>query len=529
MACSTEHARNHTAGPAVRRTWKHVAAEGSCQHPQALSCQPCLQLFGPTAHPSFFSTPNNEEWKMVRCGRVQPCCAAAALLPASRASPPLWQELLLPRRPSPHARAPPCRPPPRQVRKSTAPAFSPDNIRRAFPTVLGVANEVCDVLAAQLAARRDEVDITDAAMRLLLDVIGQTGYGWVAGRGPAVLRAWWLCCAVLRWWPMGTQRAVLGLPRRLLNARAQHPAGNRQLAPAGPPRRYDFKAREFGPCELFEVGQPGLRAGDARSAAASYLAVASDASLRLASKIGSPRTASAWCNSCRREIFHPAPLLHLPAATNARARQALPPVLAEFTARGTDPTRKLVHQLMPWLEEARLFKERVKVRSARCWAGGTVRQAHIEKAERCLGCERAGAGAAASQITLPCGAACCVHVRPHCCNDGDRTAPATRRCAGSGGTCWWRLCGPPTWQRQRRRATPACASAWRACLPTMSCCAPTWPCTWSAGKQHPNRTRRTPPSSGGRRGGQNRTACRGPGLAQLEPAMEDPAQPQQCT
>ncbi len=64
-----------------------------------------------------------------------------------------------------------------QVRKATAPAFSLDNIRRAFPAVLGVASEVCDHLAAQLAAGQAEVDITDAAMRLLLDVIGQTGYG----------------------------------------------------------------------------------------------------------------------------------------------------------------------------------------------------------------------------------------------------------------------------------------------------------------------------------------------------------------
>ncbi|KAL4429336.1 hypothetical protein ABPG77_005110 [Micractinium sp. CCAP 211/92] len=152
------------------------------------------ELFGPTAHPSFFSTPDNEEWRMVR--------------------------------------------------KATAPAFSLDNIRRAFPAVLGVASEVCDHLAAQLAAGQAEVDITDAAMRLLLDVIGQTGYG------------------------------------------------------------YDFKARKFGECELFEV---------------------------------------------------------------------LPPVLAEFTLRSTDPTRKLKHQLMPWLEEARLFNHRVKV----CWKWWDILMASV--------------------------------------------------------------------------------------------------------------------------------------------------------
>ncbi|KAL4458668.1 hypothetical protein ABPG75_013533 [Micractinium tetrahymenae] len=152
------------------------------------------ELFGPNAHPSLFSTPDNEEWKMVR--------------------------------------------------KATAPAFSLDNIRRAFPTVVGVANEVCDTLAARMAAGQEEVDITDAAMRLMLDVIGQTGYG------------------------------------------------------------YDFRTRDFGPCELFEV---------------------------------------------------------------------LPPLLAEFTLRGTNPVRKLVHRLMPWLEPARLYNQYVKV----CWKWWDILMASV--------------------------------------------------------------------------------------------------------------------------------------------------------
>lgn len=76
------------------------------------------------------------------------------------------------------------------MRKATAPAFSLENIRRAFPVVTGVANEVCDYLAARLAEGQSEFDMTDVAMRLLLDVIGQTGYGWAQatrGRGPVVV------------------------------------------------------------------------------------------------------------------------------------------------------------------------------------------------------------------------------------------------------------------------------------------------------------------------------------------------------
>lgn len=57
-------------------------------------------------------------------------------------------------------------------------------------------------------------------------------------------------------------------------------------------------------------------------------------------------------------------------------------MLAEFTLRGTDPTRKLLHQLMPWLETARTFNERVKVRGCR---GGGVGCA-MEAAPLRLGC-----------------------------------------------------------------------------------------------------------------------------------------------
>jgi hypothetical protein len=39
-------------------------------------------------------------------------------------------------------------------------------------------------------------------------------------------------------------------------------------------------------------------------------------------------------------------------------------MLGEFTLRSTNPLRALVHRLAPWLPEARLFRQRVKVRGA---------------------------------------------------------------------------------------------------------------------------------------------------------------------
>ncbi len=60
--------------------------------PRRLQMPPCivipktpvaLQLFGPTAHPSFFSTPDNEEWRMVGGRQLQPgpvCRKDASLL-----------------------------------------------------------------------------------------------------------------------------------------------------------------------------------------------------------------------------------------------------------------------------------------------------------------------------------------------------------------------------------------------------------------------------------------------------------------
>jgi len=42
---------------------------------------------------------------------------------------------------------------------------------------LQVTSEVCDVLAAKVAAGQQEVEVAEAAMRITLDVIGFTGYG----------------------------------------------------------------------------------------------------------------------------------------------------------------------------------------------------------------------------------------------------------------------------------------------------------------------------------------------------------------
>ncbi|PSC71095.1 cytochrome P450 [Micractinium conductrix] len=121
----------------------------------------------------------------------------------------------------------------RLVRKSTAPAFSLDNIRKAFPLLMRTTNEVCDVLAARAAANGGEVEaeVAEAGMRITLDVIGQT----LAG--------------------------------------------------------YDFHARTYARCELLE---------------------------------------------------------------------AIPPLLAEFTMRSTNPLRALLHALLPFKQESRLFRQRVK-------------------------------------------------------------------------------------------------------------------------------------------------------------------------
>ncbi|PRW59761.1 cytochrome P450 [Chlorella sorokiniana] len=122
----------------------------------------------------------------------------------------------------------------RVVRKGTAPAFSLDNIRKAFPRLLEITNTICGVLAVRCAAGGGacEVEVSETAMRITLDLIGTTGYG------------------------------------------------------------YDFKAREYGPCEMFEI---------------------------------------------------------------------VPPLLAEFTLRGTNPMRGLTHRLLPFLPDARTYTRSVKV------------------------------------------------------------------------------------------------------------------------------------------------------------------------
>ena len=63
----------------------------------------------------------------------------------------------------------------RVVRKGCAPAFSPDNIRMAFPGVQRTVQELCDALLPLAAA--GSVDMDEAAMRITLDVIGMSGYG----------------------------------------------------------------------------------------------------------------------------------------------------------------------------------------------------------------------------------------------------------------------------------------------------------------------------------------------------------------
>jgi len=47
--------------------------------------------------------------------------------------------------------------------------------------------------------------------------------------------------------------------------------------------------------------------------------------------------------------------------TSCELFECVPPLLAEFTLRGTNPTRKLKHRLMPFLPEARLYNRCVKV------------------------------------------------------------------------------------------------------------------------------------------------------------------------
>ncbi|KAL4422507.1 hypothetical protein ABPG75_008704 [Micractinium tetrahymenae] len=62
------------------------------------------------------------------------------------------------------------------VRKDCAPAFSPDNMRKAFPVVRDVVQQVGDHLEAQAAspAGRDGVDLQDAALRVALDAFALT-------------------------------------------------------------------------------------------------------------------------------------------------------------------------------------------------------------------------------------------------------------------------------------------------------------------------------------------------------------------
>lgn len=165
-----------------------------------------------------------------------------------------------------------------------------------------MTNEVCDVLAARLVAGQDEADMAEAAMRITLDVIGNTGYGCgCCGRGCGELG-----CVMVGWQAAsGSWASQTVLRLHLICAygsppsppgwgRSTRPSLPTQATPTLPacPNSYDFEARKYGPCELLEI---------------------------------------------------------------------VPPLLGEFTLRGTNPLRHLQHAVMPWLREARLYKQHVKV------------------------------------------------------------------------------------------------------------------------------------------------------------------------
>jgi len=118
--------------------------------------------------------------------------------------------------------------------------------------LLHVTNELCDVLAGKVAAGQDVVEMSEAAMRVTLDVIGSTGYGWVGG--------WSNSAASYRTGCVGTvQGPDISMSHLHLSGSAVQSAARCCLLPLCALRavcRYDFKARTYAYCEMFEVRQP---------------------------------------------------------------------------------------------------------------------------------------------------------------------------------------------------------------------------------------------------------------------------------
>ena len=130
---------------------------------------------------------------------------------------------------------------------------------------------------------------------------------------------------------------------------------------------HDFGARGFGPCELFEVSGGGLF-------------------WKLRPPLTRARTHAAPLEKKTRSR---SPMPH-PACPEP---QAVPPLLEEFTLRSTNPLRKLVMTLAPWMPEARAYNAHVRtvhggwggvVGSVRVCGGGSWWARHPKLQQACL-------------------------------------------------------------------------------------------------------------------------------------------------
>lgn len=211
---------------------------------------------------------------------------------------------------------------------------SPANVRKAFPVLLRVTNELCDVLAGKVAAGKDVVEMSEAAMRVTLDVLGPTAYGCVAG--------WLKSTACLAVWLCGD-----GAAARHINVTSA-PAQSTARCYALPLHvlcavcRYDFKARTYAYCEMFEVRQPAPSRRPCQRLLGYHVWL----------------TIVTVATACTRLLTNLEPITLLALTLLS---QIIPPLLGEFTLRSTNPLRPLMHRCLPFLPAARKYRQRVKV------------------------------------------------------------------------------------------------------------------------------------------------------------------------
>lgn len=211
--------------------------------------------------------------------------------------------------------------------------------------------------------------------------------------------------------------------------------------------RYDFKAREYGHCELFEARrlmEPCSRVG----AMPLLLPAATSCLCLLPRLLAAPL---AWPSLSTANGTSPAHALTL---LDCPFPQAVSLVLAEFTERAVNMKRRLLHTLLPFLPAARAYTRSLKVGCPLVCCTQSRRRSTLQQE---------------------------FHSDPHTAVSPLHNPPLPSRRATAGGSACCATCVPPTWQRRRPRATCHCEPALPSCRSLMTCCCPRLRSTSSLG------------------------------------------------